>query len=243
MSSEIFIQELQSEIDKRHLLKHPFYQMWNRGTLPIEVMRKYAEQYYHLEKNFPTFLSKIHASCTQDEFDVRQAITDNLYDEEHGVENHRELWLRFGESIGASRQEIQNSEPLAETNSTIAVFNELSSRSYLEGVSALSAYESQIPAVAETKLDGLEKNYAMTDERGQKFFKVHGVMDIEHANSWWDIISEHADTEEEKNQVTEAVKMGRDALWSFLDGVCRAYMTAEKQDEMDLLYAEVDSPA
>jgi pyrroloquinoline-quinone synthase len=243
MSREIFIQELQSEIDKRHLLKHPFYQMWNRGTLPIEVMRKYAEQYYHLEKNFPTFLSKIHASCTQDEFDVRQAITDNLYDEEHGVENHRELWLRFGESIGASRQEIQNSEPLAETNSTIAVFNELSSRSYLEGVSALSAYESQIPAVAETKLDGLEKNYAMTDERGQKFFKVHGVMDIEHANSWWDIISEHADTEEEKNQVTEAVKMGRDALWSFLDGVCRAYMTAEKQDEMDLLYAEVDSPA
>lgn len=243
MSSEIFIQELKSEIDKRHLLKHPFYQMWNRGSLPIEVMRKYAEQYYHLEKNFPTFLSKIHASCTQDEFDVREAITNNLYDEEHGVENHRELWLRFGESIGASRQEIQNSKPLPETNSTIAVFNELSTRSYLEGVSALSAYESQIPAVAETKLEGLEKNYAMTDERGQKFFKVHGVMDIEHANSWWDIINDHADTEEQKNQVTEAVKMGRDALWSFLDGVCRAYMTAEKQDEMDLLYAEVDSPA
>ncbi len=243
MNSEVFIQELQSEIDKRHLLKHPFYQMWNCGTLPIEVMRKYAEQYYHLEKNFPTFLSQIHASCTHDEFDVRQAVTNNLYDEEHGMENHRELWLRFGESIGASRQAIQDSKPLPETNSAIAVFNELSSRSYLEGVSALSAYESQIPAVAETKLEGLEKSYAITDERGQKFFKVHGVVDIEHSNSWWDIISEHADTEEQKKQVTEAVKLGRDALWNFLDGVCRAYMTAEKQGEMDLLYAEVDSPA
>lgn len=239
MRTEKFIEQLQSEIDKRHLLKHPFYQMWNRGTLPLEVMRKYAEQYYHLEKNFPTFLSQIHASCTHDEFEVRQAITNNLYDEEHGPENHRELWLRFGESIGASRQEIQGSEPLPETKGTIAVFNELSSSSYIEGVGALSAYESQIPAVAETKLDGLEKNYGMTDERGQKFFKVHGVMDIEHANSWWDIISEHAETEEQKIEVTNAVKKGRDALWNFLDGVCRAYMPAEKQGEIDLLYAEV----
>ena len=243
MSSEISIQKLQSEIDKRHLLKHPFYQMWNRGTLPLEVMRKYAEQFYHLEKNFPTFLSQIHVSCTHDEFDVRQAITNNLYDEEHGIENHRELWLRFGESIGASRQDIQNSIPLSETNSTISVFNELTSRSYLEGVSALAAYESQIPLVAETKLEGLEKNYAITDERGQKFFKVHGVMDIEHSNSWWDIIKEHAITEDQKSQVTEAVIMGRDALWSFLDGVCRAYMTTEKQDEMDLLYAELNYAA
>ena len=239
MSSEPFILELQSEIDKRHLLKHPFYLMWNRGTLPIEVMRKYAEQYYHLEKNFPTFLSRIHVSCMHDEFGVRQAITNNLYDEEHGPENHRELWLRFGESIGATRPEIQGSEPLPETEAAITVFNELSSSSYLEGVGALSAYESQIPAVAKTKLEGLEKNYEMTDERGQKFFNVHGVMDIEHANCWWDIISEHADTEEKKDQVVEAVKMGRDALWNFLDGVCRAYMPAEKQDEMDLLYAEV----
>jgi len=107
----------------------------------------------------------------------------------------------------------------------------------------LAAYESQIPLVAETKLEGLEKNYAITDERGQKFFKVHGVMDIEHSNSWWDIIKEHAITEDQKSQVTEAVIMGRDALWSFLDGVCRAYMTTEKQDEMDLLYAELNYAA
>ncbi len=243
MSSETFIQALQSEIDKRHLLKHPFYQMWNRGTLPIEVMRKYAEQYYHLEKNFPTFLSRMHAACANDEFEVRQAITDNLYDEEHGPENHRELWLRFGEGIGATRTDMQGSVPLAETQAAIDTFSELASNSYLEGVGALAAYESQIPAVAETKLDGLENNYQMTDERSQRFFKVHGIMDIEHANSWWDIIRKHADNEEKENKVTEAVKRGRDALWSFLDGVSRTYMPEEEQEEMELLYAEVAPPA
>ena len=36
-------QDLLALIDEKHLLKHPFYQAWSMGTLPIEVMKKYAE--------------------------------------------------------------------------------------------------------------------------------------------------------------------------------------------------------
>jgi pyrroloquinoline-quinone synthase len=227
---EQFIERLKSEIDKRHLLKHPFYQMWERGTLPITVMQKYAEQYYHLERNFPIFLSLMHSGC--DVFEVRQAITDNLYDEEHGEKNHTELWMRFGEAIGTKRDKIKASTPLPETQSAIETFKKMSASSFLEGSGALAAYESQIPAIAEKKLHGLKENYKIDDVRGTEFFQLHGVLDVKHANVWWDIISQHANTPQRQLAVFKAVQNGRDSLWGFLDGVCREYGTDEMKKEM-----------
>lgn len=232
MDSKIqsFIEQLQLEIDKKHLLKHPFYKMWEKGTLPITVMQKYAEQYYHLERNFPIFLSLMHSGC--EVFEVRQAITDNLYDEEHGSNNHTELWMRFGESIGAKRKDIKESTPLKETQAAIEMFKNMSASSFLHGAGALAAYESQIPKIAEKKLHGLKQNYGIDDERGTEFFKLHGILDVKHANVWWDIIEQHVNTPQRQLAVMDAVKNGRDSLWGFLDGVCREYMPEDKKLEM-----------
>ncbi len=203
------------------MLNHPFYKHWSVGTLPLPVMQKYAEQYYHLEKNFPTFLSRMHADC--DDFAVRQTITENLYDEEHGEANHRELWLRFGEAIGVARESIQTAEALPETASAIAYFDKLARESFLTGSAALAAYESQIPAVSESKIKGLKTHYNIADERGTEFFRVHSTLDAKHSNEWWNIIEKHATTPALQENVAQAVVAGRDALWNFLDGVCRAY--------------------
>ncbi len=121
---EPFIQQLQTEIDKKHLPKHPF------------------------------FLSLMHSGC--DVFESRQAITNNLYDEKHG-----------------------------------------------------------------------EKNYGIHDARGTEFFKLQGVLDMKHANVWWNIILQHANTPEQQLAVMETIKNGRDSLYGFLDGVCREYGTGE----------------
>jgi len=217
-----FIEKLKLEIDKKHLLKHEFYQMWDQGTLPIETMRKYAEQYYHLETAFPLFLSIMHSDCPV--FEVRQEITENLYDEEHGEKNHRELWLRFGEGIGSTRDEMINSVQLPETKEAIATFKRMSSQSFLEGTGALSAYESQLPAISKKKIEGLEKNYGITDKRAEEFFLVHGVLDVHHAQVWWNILEKYSDTPEKQEKVLKAVQAGRDALWTFLDGICREYL-------------------
>ena len=91
-----------------------------KGTLPLAVMQKYAEQYYHLERNFPNFLSAMLMTC--DDESVRAKILDNFNDETAGSENHRELWLRFGEMVGASREDMKNSETLPETAAAIETF-------------------------------------------------------------------------------------------------------------------------
>ncbi len=216
-----FVARLQEIIAEKHLLQHPFYKHWSAGTLPIAVMQKYAEQYYHLEKNFPRLLSRVHTAC--EEPAVRQVLSDNLHDEEYGENNHRELWLRFAEAVGVDRGTVETSEPILETKETLASLMEACGQSTLSGIGALSAYESQIPAVAESKLNGLEKHYGISDERGTEFFRLHGVVDIEHSTAWWNVIDERALTEEARGETEAGVTVGRDALWNFLDGVCREY--------------------
>ncbi len=215
-------QELLAVIDEKHLLKHAFYQMWTEGTLPIEVMQKYAEQYYHLERNFPNFLALMLMAC--DDESVRAKILENFNDETAGSSNHRELWLRFGECIGATREDMKNSEMLPETAAAIETFNKLCSQNYLVGAAALAAYESQIPAIAQKKIEGLVANYGIQEGEGTEFFRVHGYLDIKHAQVWWDMLEQADLTDAQKEELRAAAAAGRDALWNFLTGVLKAYM-------------------
>ena len=38
---------------QRAMLKHPFYQAWTEGQLPIDTLRAYARQYFHNVEAFP----------------------------------------------------------------------------------------------------------------------------------------------------------------------------------------------
>lgn len=221
LSDSPLVTRLKDRIAEKHLLTHPFYQHWSAGTLPFHVLQEYAKQYYHLERNFPRLLSRVHTDC--DDPSVRQVLSDNLHDEEYGEKNHRELWLRFAEALDVPREDVENSEQLPETRDAISTLMSACEAGTLSGIGALSAYESQIPAVAESKLAGLETHYGITDERGTEFFRLHGSVDVEHSNAWWDIIDGRADTQEAQEETENGAVAGRDALWSFLDGVCRAH--------------------
>ena len=99
------LEKIDRQIDAKHLLNHPFYTKWNEGTLPREALAEYARQYYAFESSFPRFLSALH-SRTEDA-GVRQRILDNLWDEEHGKDNHAEMWLQFAEGIGVARDDVK----------------------------------------------------------------------------------------------------------------------------------------
>ena len=53
----MFSSNLGKKLDKFHLLKHPFYQVyWNEGKLTREIIKDYAEQYYQHVKAFPRYV-------------------------------------------------------------------------------------------------------------------------------------------------------------------------------------------
>ena len=178
MEKTSFIEKIDSEIQKQHLLNHSFYKTWNEGALEQETIKEYAAQYFQHVSSFPRYLSAIHSNC--DDIKVRQLLLENLVDEDKGDENHPELWMRFAEGMGNTREEVKNKIVMKETRDLVETFMDLSkSEKYHIGLAALYCYESMQPEISETKKDGLQKFYNITDENTLKFFTVHM-----HADKW-----------------------------------------------------------
>lgn len=219
--TETLSHRLERKVHERGLLQHPFYRAWTAGTLSVDQLRAYAAQYYHFEEAFPTFLSGVHSRCPS--LEVRQVLLDNLWDEEHGPDNHPELWLRFCRALGLSDREVTRSQPRPETRALVEGYRAVTQTgSYLAGLAAIFAYEVQAPAIAEQKIAGLSAFYGIDDPRAVAFFSVHREADVAHASAARSVLDARAREPEQRDAAIEAACGARDALWRFLDGAYAA---------------------
>jgi pyrroloquinoline-quinone synthase len=219
-----YLDNIDNDIAKKHLLKHPFYLAWARGELSKEALTDYSRQYYHHVAAFPTYLSAVHANC--DDQATRKQLLNNLIDEEAGSPNHPELWKKFADGLGVEDTELTRTEKQPETKNLINTFRSVCrQRPTAEGLAALYAYESQIPSICESKIDGLKKHYGFTKPEHYEYFTVHIEADREHSAAEREMLSRHVD-----NRNFESVKVSvncvLDALWDMLSGVCRRHAIA-----------------
>ena len=212
-----FTKQLETRLSDHFLLRHPFYTKWTEGGLEREQIGAYARQYFHHVEAFPRYLSATHSRCP--DIAARQVLLENLSDEEDGSEHHPELWLRFAEGVGTTRDEVRSEAPLPETESLVGTFFERAYASYEEGLGALYAYERQVPAVAEQKIESLRRHYGVSDERSLQFFRVHLEADVHHANATQELMERL--TPAQQARAEEAAVDASRALWGFLDGVDR----------------------
>ena len=212
------LDQIDALIEDRHLLKHPFYTKWQAGTLTREELQDYAQQYYAFESTFPRFLSALHART--DRPDVRQSLLDNLWDEEHGEVNHAEMWLRFGEGIGADRESVRGAARNAGTRALLDTYwSSVTDGPIAAGIAALYAYEGQVPEVATEKIRGLVERYGIDDPRTLAFFTVHSTLDVEHSGAEREMIAALAPTPADEEAVLASTRAALDAWWGFLDAV------------------------
>ncbi|WP_341757311.1 CADD family putative folate metabolism protein [Candidatus Tisiphia endosymbiont of Ditula angustiorana] len=209
-----FINNLNDALEKWSLLKHPFYQAWNNGILNKDTLNVYAQEYYHHVAAFPRYISQIHALCA--DIRARQVLLENLVDEEQGDNNHPELWLRFIEGLGVSRDDDKNPK-FESTKRLVNGFFELTQTDYSTGLGALYAYERQTPTVSKVKIDGLKKHYNIHNQRTLEFFVVHAKTDIWHTNELIKLINKLNSIEQK--QVHYGAVKGAKLLWQFLDGM------------------------
>ena len=218
------LDKIDHDIAEKHLLKHPFYLAWTRGELSRGALTDYARQYYHHVAAFPTYLSAVHANC--DDQSTRKQLLSNLVDEEAGSPNHPELWLKFAGGLGIEDVDVRNTAKQPETKDLIDTFRSVcGERSTAEGLAALYAYESQIPVICESKIDGLKKYYGFTDSKAYEYFTVHIEADREHSAAERKMLGACIGDHNIDN-VRASVRRVLDALWEILSGVCRRHAIA-----------------
>lgn len=206
------------KVKESAMLKHPFYQAWTEGHLPLETLRSYARQYFHHVEAFPRAVSAVHSSCPDRE--GRRMLAENLAEEEGleaGKQDHASLWLMFACGLGETEAAIRSQALNPETRTLIDTFRKLSRQSYAAGLGALYAYESQFPAVAAAKIEGLVERYGIEDEETLRFFRVHETADVEHQRVCGALLDRLP--EEERAEAIAAGDELAQALWGFLSGV------------------------
>ena len=211
---------IDAAIAERAMLTHPFYQAWEEGALTKDALRAYARQYFHHVEAFPRAVSAVHANCPDAK--GRRLLAENLAEEEglgEGKNDHASLWLDFAAGLGADEAEVRAVSVNVETQSLIDTFRKLSRQSYASGLGALYAYESQLPAIAKTKIEGLVARYDVSEPRALKFFEVHEVADIEHSGVCRELLD--ALPEGERGEAHAAACELAEALRGFLSGMQR----------------------
>ena len=192
MSSRI--DQLDAIVRQFDLNQHPFYVEWRAGTLPIQRLAEYADEW-------APFIGVVDAGW------------DRLGYAEYAAEErqHDALWSRFRAALDAS------GEMARPQSKTLLAVGENAFASVPEALGALYSFEVQQPVTASSKLAGLREHYAGTvDADAQKYFVEHAVDTDEPAMlaSLIDGLSEG-----EFARARTACAIFSAAAWGALDGV------------------------
>src|SRR5215469_15222536 len=100
---------------------HPFFERLERGEVPKEVVHRWVTQFYPWLSCVPIAMAERFARCPwEPAFDkFRTMILDQLVEEagdpKGKAPGHPELWLRFCEGLGLSREQVKGAALLPST--------------------------------------------------------------------------------------------------------------------------------
>jgi pyrroloquinoline-quinone synthase len=192
MSSRI--DELDAIVRSFDLNEHPFYTEWRAGTLPVERLAEYADEW-------APFIGAVDAGW------------ERIGYPEYAAEEreHDELWSRFRAALGATGEMRR-----PQSRSLLAV-GQNAFAAVPEALGALYSFEVQQPATAGSKLAGLREHYAGTvDAEAQQYFVEHAVETDEPAMLAARI---EALSDAEFARTKTACALFSAAAWGALDGV------------------------
>ena len=217
---EHVLQELDQLIEKKSLLKNPFYRAWSEGKLSLPILQEYAKEYSHHVNAFPTYLSALHSRSGKE---IRRILLKNLVEEEGGEPNHPDLWQKFALACGATLDDLSMHQPSSAVQALIQHFISMCQTGAIAAaIACLYAYESQIPEICIAKITGLRRFYGFHDPKSWEYFTVHIEADRLHAAEERTLLAQHVH-EKNSQEVFDQVEKTLSLLHNFLLDLCQRY--------------------
>ena len=219
-SHDKFTERLRTVGREHYHDKHPFHALMNRGELDREQLRVWAANRFYYQKNIPIkdaiLLSRIPHRDLRQKWIQRIIDHDGTPTEVGGIEK----WLRLGEAMGLSRDDIEgDSLLLPGVRYAVDAYVEfVRTRPWVEAV-ASSLTELFAPALMAQRLSAFEKYYTWIDKDGLAYFRARltqAPRDSEHGLA---VVLEHCTTPEVQRKAVAALKFKCDLLWAQLDAL------------------------
>jgi len=188
--------------------RDPMFDAVRTGSMSRAGVRLWVLQASLVVRQFTRFISAIHANCPHR--DAQQLLAENLW-EEHGQgipgRDHYALIRKMASSLGASDRELDDVQPLNETNDYIAhclkVTRELS---FVESMTAIAiGIEIFMPAFFGALGESLCSRYGLTRDEVD-YLMVHVAEDESHSRRALSLLETYADTPEVQEKAKLALR-------------------------------------
>ena len=211
------IYKIDQEVEKKSLLKHPFYKMWSNGELSLNQLQGYSLEYFQLVKVVPEMVNNI-------KLKLQGSKLKSIIEESHKEESsHIDPWIRFATSLGVQKQDLLNYVCDENTKNAISSLVELTKDSIDEGICAMYAYELDLPNISRSKIEGLHEFYNMFNDDSTNYFEIHQEADVRHAEIWRSMIKNISG---HKHDICfSAASKSLDAQHLLLDAVYEKYVS------------------
>lgn len=185
--------ELNQIVERWSLLRHPFYQAWESGDLPVDALRTYAREYGAFIRNLPLGW-------------------ETLADAETAAEEreHVEMWASFASGLQTQVAEAELPEVAHLVSRSASLFAQPAS-----ALGAMYAFEIQQPVTAKSKLAGLREHYTLPASV-EPYFEVHSTNQHEAAKLLKKMAALSA---EEQSLAVDACEEMAEALWNALTDI------------------------
>jgi pyrroloquinoline-quinone synthase len=219
--TEEFIVRLRAQGARYHD-QHPFHRRMDAGELTADELRRWVANRFYYQKCIPLKDAAILANCHEVEVRrewVRRIIDhDGTADGTGGIES----WLRLGEALGVSREELASERRVlpAVRYAVDAYVTFARTKPWIEAV-ASSLTELFGPAAIRVRLEALERHYPWIDRAGLEYFHTRLVQAPRDARYALDLTVERCRTRAQQDAAVAALRFKTEVLWAQLDAIER----------------------
>jgi pyrroloquinoline-quinone synthase len=227
-SKEEFEQRLRAKEALYHI-HHPLHVAMNSGQCTQQQIQGWVANRYYYQINIPIKDANILANCTEPA--VRRLWVQRILDHDGTSEQDSggiEAWLRLGEAVGLSRDEIVSLEHvLPGVRFAVDAYVNFARKATWQEAACSSLTELFAPAIHQKRLDNWPQHYPWIDADGYRYFRTRlseARRDVEHGLQ---ITLDHFQSREAQEHALSILQMKLDILWSMLDAMQLAYVYNE----------------
>jgi pyrroloquinoline-quinone synthase len=218
---EEFVARLRAQGSRYHHL-HPFHVRMDAGELTREELQRWVANRFYYQRCIPLKDAAILSNCP--DIEVRREWIKRIVDHDGTAAGSGgiESWLRLGEALGVSRDELESERRVLPgvRYAVDAYVNFARQRPWIEAV-ASSLTELFGPAAIKVRVAALERHYPWIDPGGLEYFRARLDQAPRDARHALDIVVEHCVTPDQQERAVAALRFKTEVLWAQLEAIER----------------------
>lgn len=207
-------------------IHHPFHKKMNAGQCTKEQVQGWVANRLYYQIAIPVKDAGILANCPDQATRRKwiQRIIDHDGREGDDGLGGIEAWLRLGEAVGLTREELLDERHLLPgVKFAVGAYVNFARRATWEEAACSSLTEMFAPEIHQSRLDTWPEHYEWIDKAGFAYFQQRlsqARRDVEHGLA---ITLDHFTTRAQQERALNLLQFKLDVLWSLADAISYAY--------------------